>query len=298
MHLPLWVQRVCFPSAGNYRVVYFHFSRMKHYSVRSVSQRKKAQPWLLFEVKFDIRDIRSRISETLERNFQAQLLPLEADLTWTPDMVIERAVDFLEKHADEVAPPPEFNSAAVDGRYVETKFLEYLLRHHKIVVQRNLVYDLYSTPSEPLEDFRQRCRDRTLEHMNEEFRPLYDRYLRRLRQLEDSIARAAEATLEDEEKLAHLKLELHRIFLELKEDISTLVLEPDFGNRLPRPVSCENVPAVLDLSEKLDAFQKELYSDLMRLKHKCKHRAESIELFQLPLTLHQVHVVGSAILWQ
>ena len=276
---------------------------MKHYSIKGASkgasQREQARPWLLFDVKFDIRDIRSRVSETLERNFQAQLLPLEGDLTWAPDMVIERSVDFLEKHAEEIAPPPGFNSAAVDGRSVETKFLEYLLRHHKIVVQRNVVYNLYSSPSEPLEDFRQRCREKALEDMIEKFRSIYDRYLRRLRQLEDSIVRAAEVTADgDDEKLAHLKLELGRVFLELKEDISTLFLEPSFANRLPRPVSCESIPAVLDLSEKLDAFQKELYSDLVRLKHGYKRRAESIESFQLPLTLNQVDVARSAILWQ
>ncbi|HEY3128922.1 MAG TPA: hypothetical protein VGL91_05650 [Acidobacteriota bacterium] len=272
---------------------------MKHYSIRSASHGEQARPWLLFDVKFDIRDIRSRISETLETKFQAQLLPLEGDLTWAPDMVIERRVDFLEKRAQEIAPPPGFNSEAVDGRSVETKFLEYLLRHHKIVVQRNAVYDLYSSPSEPPEDFLQRCREKAVEDMIEEFRSIYDRYHRRLRQLEDSMMRAAEATAEgDEEKLAHLKLELGRVFLELKEDISTLFLEPSFANRLPRSVSCENIPAVLDLSEKLDAFQKELYSDLVRLKHRYKRRAESIEPFQLPLTLQQVDVAGSAILWQ
>ncbi|HEV8130527.1 MAG TPA: hypothetical protein VGQ81_04705, partial [Acidobacteriota bacterium] len=89
-----------------------------------------------------------------------------------------------------------------------------------------------------------------------------------------------------------------RIFFELKEDISSLFMGLELADRKPRAVACDGIPKVLDLDEKLSIFRREVYQELTELKQSHRQKAESIEPFQLPLTLHEVNVVGAAVLWQ
>ncbi|HEY2934458.1 MAG TPA: hypothetical protein VGK99_22195 [Acidobacteriota bacterium] len=257
----------------------------------------KIRPWFFFSVTFDLRDIRSRVCETLDRGFQAEMIDLEDDLIWTPDMVIERQSDFLNTAGEQIEPPDNFNSAPIESR-AENKFMEYLLRYHKISVHRNTVYELYATAQEQLDDFKIRCREMAREAMNDDFRSLLDRYLRRLVQLEDSMRRAVDDVNSDAETTARQHFELNRIFLELKEDLSSLFLEPELDDRGPRQVECDPLLQILDLKEKVDTFQSDLKSDLRKLKQSFSHRADSIEFFQLPLTLNQVRLFNTAILWQ
>ncbi|MBI3939474.1 MAG: hypothetical protein HY315_01445 [Acidobacteria bacterium] len=255
------------------------------------------RPWLFFDVKFDIRDVRSSTSETREGNFQAEMIPLDDDLIWTPDMVTERPGDFLERNAEPIVAPEDLNVDGMGDR-LQDKFLEYLLRYHRIVIYRNTFYDLYASPAEPFEDFLTRCRDCASQDLAQDFRALSDRYLRRLLQIEDSLERASEEFRTSLEKPTEETLETNRIFLELREEISTLCLEGESSQRKIHPLSFEMIPETGGTREKLQALRKELHFDLLRLRQDHSQRAESIEPFPLTLTLNQIDIVGTAILWQ
>ena len=277
---------------------------MKHYYVTSRAAGSGARPWLFFDVKFDIRDVRSSTSETLERSFQVEMIPLDDDLIWTPDMVIEHSGNFLGANTRPIETPPELSGSFTQER-AETKFLEYLLRHHRIVVHRNPSCELYSAPSEPLDDFRARCHDRVAQEMSGDLRVLADRYVRRLLQIEESLNRACEGLDSDAEEmdsgaeeLLRARLDLSRVFSELKEGISVLSLDHNLEDMLLRPVPFNSLPEALRIREKLEALQRELLSDLTQLQQSYRRRAESVEPFSLTLTLHQIDIVGTAILWQ
>ncbi|MBI2821987.1 MAG: hypothetical protein HYX74_07160, partial [Acidobacteria bacterium] len=181
---------------------------------------------------------------------------------------------------------------------LEGKFLEYLLRYYRVVVQRNTVYDIYSDPFESSEDFRDRCLDRALRDMGEEVRALSDRYLRRLLQIDESLQRAAEDLEMDLEEPSQRKLEWSRVFLQMKERISTLSLERRSSERLQQVVACESIPNLSEIREKLVALQRELYLDAVRLEQGHLERAGSIEPFPLALTLRQIEILETAVLWQ
>jgi hypothetical protein len=225
------------------------------------------------------------------------MIPLDDDLIWTPDMVIEHAGNFLGTNAQPIETPPDLSGDFTQER-AETKFLEYLLRHHRIVVHRNLFCELYSAPSEPLDDFRARCRDRVVQEMSGDVRALADRYVRRLLQTEESLNRACEALDSDAEELSRTRLDLNRVILELKEGISVLNLDHNFEDLLLRPVPFNSIAEVLGIREKLETLQRELLFDLTQMQQTYRRHAESIEPFSLTLTLHQIDIVGAAILWQ
>ncbi|MBI2821131.1 MAG: hypothetical protein HYX74_02805, partial [Acidobacteria bacterium] len=102
---------------------------MKHYCIKE-ARGKSMRAWLLFGVRFEVRNVRSSGWDTLERKFQVETAPLEDDLIWTPDMVIEHPGNFLEVHAGEIATPAGFAGVGLQEQ-LEGKFLEYLLRYYR-----------------------------------------------------------------------------------------------------------------------------------------------------------------------
>ncbi|MBI4456266.1 MAG: hypothetical protein HY644_10245 [Acidobacteria bacterium] len=267
---------------------------MKHYRAR-VRSAAKMCPWLFFDVKFDIRDIRTCTCETLERNFQAEMIPWDDDLVWTPDMVVEHGRNFLHENAEPIAAPVNFQSDALDSRWTN-KFVEYLMRHYKILVHRNTCYDLYSSPSESIEDFRVRCRDYASQEMSDAFRVVADRYLRRLLQVVESWERAAEASNSDPKETSQIRLEFNRSFLELKERIAAVCLDPEFT--ASKAVASRSELENLEVKEKLETLERELDLETAQLKQNYRQRVESIDPFPLPLILHQIDIVETAVLWQ
>ena len=270
---------------------------MKHYRVRGGTASAKVHPRLLFDVKFDLCDMRSRTCRTLDRSFVAEWIPVDDDLMWARDMVAEYEASFFQGSAEEIAAPAGFAGVGIVTS-LEDRFLQYLLLHHRIVVQRNTSYNLYSSPSESVDDFRVRCLERALYEMSDGFCILADRCLRRLLHLQETADRVAEELESSVEEPSQRMLELHRVFLELREEISALCLSRQFGKWSHRPVPLESVPEALDLREKLQSLVRELQGGVGQLQQSCRQRAEAVEPFQLPLTLQQISIAGTAVLWQ
>lgn len=270
---------------------------MKHYCAHDGPPKTRMRPWLVFDVRFDIRDVRSSTSETLERNFQAEMIPMDDDLIWTPDMVVEHSPSFLVKNAKPIAPPQGFDPESIHDR-AESKFLEYLLRHHRIVIQRNTSYDLYAGASEPREEFLSRCRERALQEMAQEMQAVSDRYLRRLLQVEDGAKRALQELQADGDVPSPQQLEMTTVFLKLRDEISAIGLQVGLTGRESQPLSFEAIPDALGSREKLKTLRKELQRDVAQVTQTYRQRVDAIEPFPLSLTLHQIDIVGTAILWQ
>src|SRR5262245_20933588 len=203
---------------------------MKHYRVRGEGGQTEVRPRLIFDVKFDLRDMHTRNFESLEKSFVADLVPLDEDLLWTSDMVSEREGSYLRSNAEEIRPPEAFSSL-IARDVLEAKFLQYLLEHHKIMVRRNSHYDLYSSPSESLEEFLGRCMDRAYQDRAEDFRLLADRFLRRLLQQEELVQRSTEEFEVSLEEPSQRLLEINKVFFDLKEQISSLSIGQEWMDR-------------------------------------------------------------------
>lgn len=264
---------------------------MTHFLLQGASS--PTQPALLFHVRIDVRDIRSGCSGSRENYFRAQWDPetplLDSDLSWTPDMVLRISRDRLT-----VIPPPRIVRIPTEADEWMRRFLE---RYYILRIWQHRELEVFSEPTESLEDFLQRCRDLLQTQRMQQMRKVSEVMYHRFFQLYRSAVGATQQDDVPDQMAAHMKSELEEVFASGRGDLSRLFLRDDASQEgeLGEDWRVDFLPQI---QERLDDFRIRLLTRYNDVVSDFEERACRVDSFQLPVTRHSVDILSQNIVWE
>jgi hypothetical protein len=252
-------------------------------------------PHVFLEAKIDFSDVRTGFSETCNVGRAATITLLESGPLWDDTAV--RAVD--PKRIGTSAPEnADFADlpGCLDRRYVswmETQFVQYLLRTFTVRVYRNFDLDVYSFSGESRNDFIIRCADLYKEPMYGEIDSVHKGFSRQLERLHQKYLGAEDSGEFEILKTASRNRELfHRI----SERVSGLFLRTEFSIQHVDMSSASASPAN-ELEERLRDLYRQAREAVTRILDSCEEKAKSVDEYILHPAMGNIHFVSSCILW-
>lgn len=260
--------------------------RIKHYKAKT-AEVLRTQPDLLFEVRFDLRDVRSGLSGSEYGVFSAPVLT-ESDLDWTTDMV--RSIDF--ETLEEIRPvrlvewPPS----------ADTQITRYLLKNRRTSLWRNSELGIYSQMGESRDEFVDRCIELLSEERRSVLTQVRDVFIHRFLEAEqralDSLQEDAWTARERDRRTADLR----NAFSEIRESFSRCFLHENL-----QPLTQKDLfwTGRLDVEtqERLEALRDECLSMFNRLTGQVLKRARAVEIHEVSLSHDEIDVSSHNFLW-
>ena len=250
-------------------------------------------PYLLLEARIDFNDVRTGLSETYGIH---RVVPIPENLSepnW--DSIMDADPESLDTSPPEGASFGEF-PAHVDASFVswiETRFLEYLLRTFTVQIYRNHYLRMYSGSGESENDFIIRCIDFIQAPMFSEFDTMLEVFKRKLARLSQKYL--VEENSEDIDKIKTASRN-RELFHHISERISALFLRTEFSiQRVTRPKG--HPLHVHELEERLQALHFEAQETVTRILDFYEEKVKSVDEYRLHPTLKDIHFVRSFILW-
>ncbi len=255
----------------------------------------KYVPHLYLESKIDLNDVRTGFSESYNIN-RAVAIPSDmAEPYWDDDSVQE--ID--PKNLGTAVPQegsfrdlPDY----VDGQFIawiETQFIQYLLRAFTIKVYRNYNLDMYSFSRESLNDFIIRCVDLYKGPIYREFDSVHEIFKRQLERLQQKYLSAA-GTLEFE---AFKTDSYHKeLFHRISERVSGLFLRTEFSIQHFDPPS-ESASRIHELEERLWDLHRQARDAVTKILDSYEEKIKSIDEYILHPAMKDIHFVSSCFLW-
>ncbi len=252
-------------------------------------------PHLYLESKIDLSDVRTGFNETYNINRAMEIPSDISEPFWDDDVVWEINPGKLATTVPEersFKDLPEY----VDGKYlawIETQFIQYLLRAFKIKVYRNYNLDVYSFSGESLNDFIIRCVDLHKGMMYSEFDSVHGIFKRQLERLQQKYLR-----VEGAEELENFKTESYNreLFHRISERISALFLRTEFSIQHVDPPS-ESASRIHEMEERLWELHRQARNAVIRILDSYEEKIKSIDEYILHPAMKDIHFVSSCILW-
>lgn len=271
--------------------------RIKHLFLRPLSSCEEEEygPCFYFEAKVDFADIRSGCHVTCGINSVMDILPLDAELVWTRDMVrtIDPAALLTTKpEVVKLRSLPDFVTEGFLSR-IETQYLSYLLRNTDVRLFRNFVLNIYSHFAETQDDFQLRC----LEEFNDAFRAdldgLREVVNRRLERIATKYVGGRAGEYESDRRATQARSKLHGMSERFAELFIQTTLTLDTGPVSPgRPN-----PTHPDLEQSLDALETEVRQEIRRLRNFYWEKVQNIDEYIIRPNFKDLHMVRTCILW-
>ncbi|MBN2317443.1 MAG: hypothetical protein JXR49_00105 [Acidobacteria bacterium] len=253
-------------------------------------------PHLYLEAKIDFCDVRTGFTETFNINRAVEIPSNKSKPFWDDDAVVEidpkKLGPVVPKEAQIIDLPGH-----VDGRFIawmETQFVEYLLRAFTVKVYRNYGLDVYSSSGESLNDFIIRCVDLYKGAMYSEFDSAHEVFIRRLERLQQKYL-----GIEDSEELEKFKTDSYNreLFYRISERISGLFLRTEFSiQHVGRPSDTSS--RAQELEERLRDLHQQAREAVIKILDSYEDKIKSVDEYILHPTMKNVHFVSSCILWK
>jgi hypothetical protein len=255
-------------------------------------------PHFYFEAKIDLADVRSGLRKTFGVNEATEVSPFhsEDELLWTRDMVLPVDPENVQAGIPEFAtlaplPVPVTKETLV---LMETRFLNFLMRHFVVRVFRNFHLNLYSNSEESSRDFMMRCVEVLKGPFRRDLDALHEVYKRRLEQIKEKYGKVGEFDYSDTSgKASQSKNLLHR----MSEKITDLFLRVEFCIDSPPMIFEQGEPRVSELEERLAGLEEEACLAIMRLLSDYREKALNTDEYIIRPQLKDIHMVGTHLLW-
>jgi hypothetical protein len=273
-------------------------ARIKHLYRRSTVFPTECEyvPCFYIEARIDYSDVRSGYHETRGMHHVMEIMPLEEDVAWTPDMVQTIDPLMLENRRPERARLrnlPAFVTDPLISR-IEIQYLSFLLRHAQVRVLRNFSLNLYSHPGESRDDFMARCLEVFKESFRSDLDALREVMNRRLERIEEKFLRPERAAGFDSDRRAS---QVRNRFHTVSERIAELFLNT--GLTWVDPVLALPYPemSLPELEHHLDALEMSVHQEILRLLASYREKVRNIDEYIIHPGLKDLHLVRTCILW-
>jgi len=252
-------------------------------------------PHLYLQAKIDFSDVRTGFNESYNVNRAVLISPDLSEPFWDDDAVAD-----IDPENVGTAAPIEATlgdlPGSLDGQYIvwmETQFIQYLLRAFTATVYRNYNLDLYSLSGESRNDFIIRCADLHKGPMYAEFDSLSQVYKRQLDRL-----RQKYLGMESSEELETLKTDSYNRerFHRISDRINGLFLRTEFSIQHFDPPS-DPVSRTSELEERLRDIYKQARDAVIKILDSYEENIRSVDEYILHPTIRNIHFVSSCILW-
>ena len=176
--------------------------------------------------------------------------------------------------------------------WIETRFIQYLLRTFTVKVYRNFNLNEYSSSGESRNDFIIRCLDLNKGPLHQELDTLHEIFKRKLERIQQKYL-GIESSEDLEQKTDSRDREL---FGRTAERISTLFLNTESSIQHVTPLD-GTTTRVHELEERLQALHLEAKEAITKILDSYEEKAESVDEYILHPTVKNIHFVNSSILW-
>ena len=259
---------------------------LKHYKLREGSG--GSQPFLLWETRLDIQDVRSGFRGSDLVLFLGPFLQ-QADVDWSEDLVKRIDLSSLEE-----IPPPEpitWPAGAND------KLIRHLLKHHRIPLWRNYSLATYSAPEESKEDFIARCLSTLSEERTAALQKVQDVFLRRFLEIEGLLLEKIQEEDSQPELQERMLSGVRDLFSEFRDDFSRCFLKESLD---PLKESDLDWTGKIDieLQERILKLRADLVTRYNQINDDVKATAESVDKHEVTLSYQQIQLVSKGILWR
>ena len=252
-------------------------------------------PRLYLEAKIDFNDVRTGFQETCNINITVEIPSGRLDPFWDLDAIRDIHPENL---CQDVPLNVCFSSlpAHVDKPFIswiETKFIQYLLRNFTVKVYRNFSLDEYSFSGETRNDFIIRCLELNKAPMHREFDLLHEVFNRKLERLQQKYLGK-----EDSQDLEPYKTDLQNreLFNRIQERISELFLRTEFN--IQHIVSSSGTAQGMnELQERLQATYFEAQEAVSRILDSYEEKTKSVDEYIIHPAMKDIHFVRSCVLW-
>ena len=258
-------------------------SILKHYRRHGASE--VSTPSLFFLVRQDVQDVRSSYRASRTEFFCGEWLD-EADLHWTPDMVVPVNPDEIE----EFDPPSELDWPD----FADSMIIRHSIHHYRPRIWKNTELDLYSKPNESREEFLDRCHQREVRKRVLQREELRDVFLRRVIDLKTAmmkmVAEERSVDMHRDRRLATVR----SLFSDLAQEWDRMPLRDD------EPAlrkSRETDGTDRDLHEVVDSLRDDLRYRFGRIEVGIRPRAEDLDPYDVPVNHSQIEIISRGFLW-
>ncbi len=260
--------------------------RIKHYRAKT-AEALRAQPDLLFEVRFDFHDIRSGLSGSDSGAFHAPVLT-EPEPDWVTDMV--RPIDLGTLEEIEPVRSVEWPEGT------DARITRYFLKNRRISLWKNSELGIYSRMGESGDEFVSRCIELLSDERRSVLIQVRDVFIHRFLEAEQ---RAVDC-LQDEAWTARERdrrsADLRNAFSEIRESFSRCFLHENL-----QPLTQKDLfwTGRLDVEtqERLETLRDECLSMFNRLTGQVLNRARAVETYEVSLNHDEIDVASRGFLW-
>lgn len=261
---------------------------MKHYRLRGAQSIQT--PWLLFEVWFDLRDLRSGYSRSSAEHFRAMRGGWEDDeaFAWTRDMVQTVAPDLLE----EIDPPrPLAWPSGSDARMIQ-----YLVEFHRFPIWKNRLLEIYSRAGESRQEFEERCLQAVQPELNAQLRRAREIFMPRFSEAEAKWLAKARAEADIQESADRRQAQIREFFAGVHDRLGKWLAQ-DRLDHPPSPLWDEPAQVEEAILEQIEDLRGEFVQHIQRALDDCLKKAAQIESDEVGPQLSQIQIAERAILW-
>lgn len=253
------------------------------------------EPFVLLEARIDFNDVRTGFRERYTLNKVIAIPESRVEPVWDDHSFPRVSPEELEKDPPEMAVfknlPEHLDASFIS--WIESSFIQYLLRTFSARIYRNFYLGLYSLSGESQADFVIRCIERIQEPMHCEFDAMLEIFERKLERLQEKYLRGDHAEDFDKIKTDSGYRELFNL---ISERIAALFLRTEFSiQRLQRPTG--PLSHVHELEERLHALHFEAQEAVTKILDFYEEKVKSVDEYILHPTLKDIHLVRSFILW-
>ncbi len=272
--------------------------KIKHLFLRpeSPAQELDYEPFFYVEARIDFSDVRSGYHATLGMNSVLDMIPLDAEIVWTRDMVRPvdaGAIQTTRPEAARLRTLPPFVTAE-NLSQVETQYLAYLMRNAEVRVFRNFALDSYSFPGESRDDFQARCLDMLHEPFRHDLDAMREVVNRRLARIEEKyLISVRSGEFESDRRTTQGRSRLHAV----AEGIADLFLSTELtlGDSDLEPRHPD--PRLPDLEQRLQTLEADVFLEIQRLLNSYQEKIRNIDEYVIHPNHRDLHLVRTCILW-
>jgi hypothetical protein len=252
-------------------------------------------PHLYMQAKIDFSDVRTGFNESYNVNRAVLISPDLSEPYWDDDVVREIGPENVGTAAPKDAALRDL-PGSLDGQYIawmETQFIQFLLRAFTVTVYRNYNLDLYSLSGESRNDFIIRCADLHKEPMYAEFDSVHEVYKRQIERLRQKFL-----GMEGLDELETMKTDSYNreLFQRISDRINGLFLRTEFSIQHFDPPSGP-ASRTSELEERLRDLYRQAREAVIKILDSYEENIRSVDDYLLHPTVRNIHFVNSCILW-
>ena len=253
------------------------------------------EPLVLLEARIDFNDIRTGFRERYTINRVIAIPEARVDPVWDGTGLPQLSPEGLAKNPPEKAvfkSLPEHADASLIS-WIESRFIQHLLRTFSARIYRNYYLGIYSLSGESHADFIIRCIELIQEPMHREFDSMLEVFERKLERLQQKYLQ--EEPIQDFDKIK-ADSGYRELFNLISERIAALFLRTEFSiQKLQRPTG--PVSHLHEFEERLHALHFEAQETVTKILDFYEEKVKSVDEYILHPNLKDIHLIRSFILW-